>query len=72
MKFYLVVAMLGVALLAGCSSYDIKYDYDMDSNFTAFKTYKWIPRTMTNASGSAQTAVQNNTLLDQRNQLSYE
>lgn len=66
MKLYMVLAMLCVALLAGCSSYDIKYDYDMDSNFTAFKTYKWIPRTMTNASGSAETAVSNNTLLDQR------
>jgi hypothetical protein len=66
MKFYMVLAMLGVALMAGCSSYDIKHDYDMDSNFNAFKTYQWIPRTMTNASGSAQTAVENNTLLDQR------
>ncbi len=66
MKRYMVLAMLCVALLAGCSSYDIKYDYDMDSNFNAFKTYQWIPRTMTNASGSAQSAVTNNTLLDQR------
>jgi hypothetical protein len=66
MKFRLVLAMLGVALLAGCSSYDIKYDYDMDSNFNAFRTYKWIPRVMSDASGSAKTAMQNNTLLDQR------
>jgi hypothetical protein len=66
MKRYMMLAMLCIALLAGCSSYDIKYDYDMDSNFTAFKTYQWIPRTMTNASGSAQSAVTNNTLLDQR------
>ena len=67
MKSFLVMAMLGVVWLAGCSpSYDIKYDYDMDSNFSAFKTYKWIPREISNASGGAKTAVQSNTLLDQR------
>ncbi|HEX6791913.1 MAG TPA: DUF4136 domain-containing protein [Candidatus Krumholzibacteria bacterium] len=66
MKFHVLLAMLGIALLAGCSSYDIKYDYDMDSNFNSFKTYKWIERTMTNASGSAQKALTNNSLLDKR------
>jgi hypothetical protein len=66
MRIPLLVAMLGVALLAGCSSYDINYDYDVDSNFNSFKTYQWMERTMSNASGSAQSAVQNNTLLDKR------
>jgi hypothetical protein len=66
MKANLLMAMLGVALLAGCSSYDIKYDYDVDSNFSAFKTYNWIPREISNASGSARQAVQSNTLLDER------
>jgi hypothetical protein len=66
MKFYPLMAMLALAVLAGCSSYDIKYDYDMDSNFAAFKTYKWIPRMVSDASGSATTAVQSNTLLDKR------
>lgn len=66
MRSYLMMVMLGIALLAGCSSYDIKYDYDMDTNFNAYKTYKWIPRTISDASGSATKAVQSNTLLDQR------
>ena len=66
MRAYLLIAMLGIALLAGCSSYDIKYDYDVDSNFSAFKTYNWIPRTISEASGSARTAVQSNSLLDER------
>lgn len=66
MKSFLVTAMLGVVLLAGCSSYDIKYDYDMDSNFAAFQTYQWIPRMISDASGNAKTAIQSNTLLDKR------
>jgi hypothetical protein len=66
MRFNSLIATLGVALLAGCSSYDIKYDYDVDSNFNAFKTYKWIPRQISEASGSARQAVQSNTLLDNR------
>jgi hypothetical protein len=66
MRNYLLIAVLGMALLAGCSQYDIQHDYDMDSNFNAFKTYAWMPRTITDASGSATTAVQNNSLLDKR------
>jgi hypothetical protein len=66
MKSLLLMAMLGVALLAGCSSYDIKYDYDMGSDFTAYKTYQWIPRQISDASGNARAALQSNTLLDER------
>jgi hypothetical protein len=66
MKSKLITGLIGLILLAGCSSYDIKYDYDMDSNFSNFKTYKWIPRTVTNANGSAAVAQQNNTLLEKR------
>jgi hypothetical protein len=67
MKFKLIAALAGIAIMAGCSSgYDIKYDYDMDSNFSAFHTYKWMPRTVTNANGSVAVAQQNNTLLEKR------
>jgi hypothetical protein len=66
MKSSLVIAVLCIVGLAGCSSYDIKYDYDMDSNFAAYKTYKWIPRVINEASGSARVAAQSNTLLDDR------
>ncbi len=67
MRLTLIAALAGLAILAGCSSgYDIKYDYDVDSNFSAFHTYKWIDRTMTNANGSASQAMQNNSLLDNR------
>jgi hypothetical protein len=66
MNSFLVTAVIGVGLLAGCSSYDIKYDYDMDSNFSALKTYNWFPRDVSTTSGSASVAVQSNTLLDKR------
>jgi hypothetical protein len=62
----LIAALAGIAILAGCSSYDIKYDYDMESNFSAFHTYKWIDRTVTNANGTASQAMQSNSLLDKR------
>jgi hypothetical protein len=67
MRLKLAAAFAGIALLAGCSSgYDIKYDYDVDSNFSAFHTYKWMARTVTNANGSAAVAQQNNSLLEKR------
>jgi hypothetical protein len=66
MRNSLLIAVLGMAVLAGCSEYEIQHDYDVDSNFNAFKTYAWMPRTVTNASGSATTAIQSNTLLDKR------
>ncbi|HET6349210.1 MAG TPA: DUF4136 domain-containing protein [Candidatus Krumholzibacteria bacterium] len=66
MRYSLALALVGIALLAGCSSYDIKYDYDLQDDFSRFKTYAWIERTISNASGSATAALQNNTLLDSR------
>jgi len=66
MKTVLVVAMLGMVVLAGCSQYDIRYDYDMDSNFSAFHTYNWIEKPVALKSESATQAMQNNTLLDKR------
>jgi len=61
------MAIAAAMLLVGCaSSYDIKYDYDVDSNFSAFKTYAWIPRAVSQGPTSATSAMQNNTLLDKR------
>jgi hypothetical protein len=66
MRTHLLAAVAAAAFLVGCSSYDIKYDYDVDSNFSAFKTYRWIPRPSSSGATSARTAVQSNTLLDKR------
>jgi hypothetical protein len=60
-------ALIAAASLAvGCSSYDIKYDYDVDNDFSAYKTYSWIPMVINQGGTSAQTAVRSNTLLDKR------
>lgn len=67
MRLNLPAALAAIAIIAGCSSgYDIKYDYDMQTNFSTFKTYKWIDRTITDASGSARHAIESNSLLDKR------
>jgi hypothetical protein len=66
MRILLMSIVAGAALLTACSSYDIKYDYDLDSDFSAFKTYRWIPRPESTGATSARTAVQSNTLLDKR------
>jgi hypothetical protein len=53
-------------LLTACSQYDIKYDYDLDSNFAAYRTYAWIPQQIDAGGTSANVAMQRNTLLDKR------
>lgn len=37
-KFALVPAL---ALLAGCSAFSVRYDFDPHANFSTFKTYGW-------------------------------
>lgn len=36
------VMCLSVAMLAGCSSVDVKTDYDPDVDFSKYKTYGWV------------------------------
>jgi hypothetical protein len=54
-----------LALVTGCSSVNIKHDYDNEANFAALKTYAWMAAP-TNANGSVQAALQRNSLLDKR------
>ncbi len=61
-----LAAMLACVSLVGCSQYDINYDYDIDSNFSAYRTYAWIPITINEGSTTAKSAMQSNTLLDSR------
>ncbi|HXV13899.1 MAG TPA: DUF4136 domain-containing protein [Candidatus Krumholzibacteria bacterium] len=66
MRFPTLAATAACLLVAGCSSYDIKYDYDVDSNFAAYRTYAWIPQKISETGTSASVAMQRNTLLDKR------
>ena len=50
----------------GCSSsITVNYDYEPDADFTQYKTYAWLQQPA-GVAGSAQSAQQRNTLLDQR------
>jgi hypothetical protein len=66
MRVRTIAALAACVAFAGCSQYDIKYDYDVDSNFSAYRTYAWIPQQIDEGSVPASTAVQRNTLLDKR------
>ena len=67
MSTRVLAAAAACLLLLGCSQYDIKSDYDVDSNFSAFKTYAWMTEpTTAEGATSANTAMQRNSLLDKR------
>ncbi|HEU4929094.1 MAG TPA: DUF4136 domain-containing protein [Candidatus Krumholzibacteria bacterium] len=67
MRIRAMAAAAASLLFLGCSQYDIKSDYDLDSNFAAFRTYAWMtPATTSEGATSANTAIQRNTLLDKR------
>jgi len=61
----LLLTACALALITGCSSVNIKHDYDSDANFAALKTYTWMAAP-TNANGSVQAALQRNSLMDKR------
>src|SRR5574342_1154889 len=66
MKTAVVFFTIGVlALATGCSSVNIKHDYDSAANFAALKTYTWMAAP-TNATGSVQAALSRPAGLDKR------
>ncbi|MCI0695714.1 DUF4136 domain-containing protein [candidate division KSB1 bacterium] len=66
MKSAVLFLTLGVlALMTGCSSVNIKHDYDTDTNFATLKTYAWMAAP-TNANGSVQAALSRTAGLDKR------
>lgn len=66
MSIRILAALAACLLVTGCSQYDINYDYDVESNFSAYRTYSWIPMTINEGATSATAAAQSNTLLDSR------
>ena len=66
MRTRILAAAAACFLFTGCSQYDINYDYDVESDFAAYRTYSWIPITINEGSTNAATAAQSNTLLDSR------
>ena len=45
MKRLLVLPLLGLFLASASNTFaqDVRYNFAMDANFAAFKTYKWVP-----------------------------
>ena len=44
MKVYtLMIAAMVSALLTGCSTLSVSYDYNQEIDFTTYKTYNWMP-----------------------------
>jgi hypothetical protein len=37
----LKIALISLALLAGCSPFTVRYDYDARASYAAYKTYDW-------------------------------
>lgn len=61
----LLLTLIGIAVLAGCSSISVSNDFDPGADFAKFKTYGWITKP-TNTSGNAQQAQMQSGLLGKR------
>jgi hypothetical protein len=60
MRFQTFALVPALALLAGCSNFYVKYDYDPHARFQAFKTYDWY------AASTKGKADSNNPIMDRR------
>ena len=41
MKLF-IICLLFIAFAPGCSTFDVRYDFDRDFDFSAIKTYEWM------------------------------
>ena len=60
-----LAALAAAALLAGCSSLSVSYDYDNNVDFMQYRTFAWMARPEAVPADAAQ-AQQRNDLLDRR------
>jgi hypothetical protein len=58
------------ALLTGCASISVNYDYDTSADFTQYKSFSWMPMEGRDVAGGA--AMANNGLLSMRVQSSVD
>lgn len=61
----LTLTLVGITLLASCSSISVNTDFDPSADFSKFKTYTWIEKPV-NVSGNAQQAQVHSGLLGKR------
>lgn len=43
MRSRLILTLITLALISGCSTINVTQDYDKDVNFSGYKTYQWLP-----------------------------
>ena len=60
------IPLLAVVLAVGCSSMSFNHDWDRDADFPSYRTYAWIDQQTDPATGNAQTARVQNSLLVKR------
>jgi hypothetical protein len=60
------MSLLALVLVVGCSTMSFNHDWDRDTDFSAYSTYAWLAQPVNQATGSAQVAQQQNTLLQKR------
>jgi hypothetical protein len=61
-----LTAVIALALLSACSSYEIGHDYDVEADFDQYRTYRWMPLAPDSTAQGAAAARTQNTLLDKR------
>jgi len=66
MNKVIYIAVMVLAVIAGCSSISVNYDYDQSADFQKYGTYAWLPQPTGDLSGNANQAMQRNSLMDQR------
>ena len=60
------IPLLVVVLTMGCSSMSFNHDWDRDADFPNYRTYAWLDQQADPATGNAQTARAQNSLLAKR------
>ena len=63
MKFLKFALVPVLALLAGCSAFTVRYDFDPHANFSTFKTYGWY---VASAKAKGRTDGTGNPIMDSR------
>lgn len=62
---YALTALATLALVAGCSTMSVNYDYDSNADFAQYSSFAWIAKPEVVAANAAQ-AQQSSDLLDRR------
>ena len=65
-RFVVVLGVIGVLAMVGCSSISVRHDFDTGADFSQYQSFAWLPQPIDKTSGSAQQARQRNDLMDKR------